>query len=85
MTATAAGVRRERSAHPGAPLARFDPDRPAGELDGVRLLSPRTVRYMGLNHLPGGLDLATFGRPLSAATANEKRSLAKANPIPPPR
>jgi CubicO group peptidase (beta-lactamase class C family) len=42
------------------------PDSPAGELDGVRLLSPRTVRYMGHNHLPGGLDLATFGRPLNA-------------------
>jgi CubicO group peptidase (beta-lactamase class C family) len=39
---------------------------PAGELDGVRLLSPRTVRYMGRNHLPGGADLATFGRPLYA-------------------
>jgi CubicO group peptidase (beta-lactamase class C family) len=32
----------------------------------VRLLSPSTVRYMGRNHLPGGLDLATFGRPISA-------------------
>jgi CubicO group peptidase (beta-lactamase class C family) len=42
------------------------PDSPAGELDGVRLLSPRTVRYMGRNHLPGGLDLATFGRPINA-------------------
>jgi CubicO group peptidase (beta-lactamase class C family) len=39
---------------------------PAGELDGVRLLSPGTVRYMGLNHLPGGVDLETFGRPLHA-------------------
>jgi CubicO group peptidase (beta-lactamase class C family) len=39
---------------------------PAGELDGVRLLSPRTVRYMGRNHLPGGLDLESFGRPLYA-------------------
>jgi CubicO group peptidase (beta-lactamase class C family) len=37
---------------------------PAGELDGIRLLGPRTVRYMMRNHLPGGLDLATFGRPL---------------------
>jgi CubicO group peptidase (beta-lactamase class C family) len=36
----------------------------AGELDGTRLLGPRTVRYMMHNHLPGGLDLATFGRPL---------------------
>ena len=41
-------------------------DSPAGELDGVRLLSPRTVGYMTRNHLPGGLDLETFGRPLYA-------------------
>jgi len=39
---------------------------PAGELDGTRLLSPRTVRYMSRNHLPGGRDLETFGRPLYA-------------------
>jgi CubicO group peptidase (beta-lactamase class C family) len=39
---------------------------PAGELDGVRLLSPRTVGYMGRNHLPGNQDLAQFGRPLNA-------------------
>jgi len=37
---------------------------PAGELNGVRLLSPHTVRYMGRNHLPGGADMETFGRPL---------------------
>jgi len=42
------------------------PGSPAGELDGVRLLSPRTVGYMGRNHLPGGVDLETFGRPLFA-------------------
>jgi CubicO group peptidase (beta-lactamase class C family) len=42
------------------------PGSPAGELDGVRLLSPRTVRYMGRNHLPGGPDIASFGRPLYA-------------------
>ena len=42
------------------------PDSPAGELDGTRLLSPRTVGYMTRNHLPGGLDLETFGRPLYA-------------------
>jgi len=41
-------------------------DSPAGQLDGVRLLSPRTVGYMTRNHLPGGLDLETFGRPLYA-------------------
>jgi len=39
---------------------------PAGELDGTRLLNPRTVGYMARNHLPGGLDLETFGRPLYA-------------------
>ena len=39
-----------------------------GELDAVRLLSPRTVRYMTRNHLPGNADLQTFGRPLYAET-----------------
>jgi CubicO group peptidase (beta-lactamase class C family) len=47
-------------------LAR--PDSPAGELDGVRLLGPRTVAYMGRNHLPGNSDLEQFGRPLYAET-----------------
>jgi len=42
------------------------PDSPAGELDGVRLLGPRTVGYMARNHLPGGADLETFGRRLYA-------------------
>ena len=37
-----------------------------GELDGVRLLGPRTVAYMTRNHLPGGVDLDAFGRPLFA-------------------
>jgi CubicO group peptidase (beta-lactamase class C family) len=39
-----------------------------GELDGVRLLAPRTVRYMASNHLPGGVDLEAFGRPLFSET-----------------
>ena len=39
-----------------------------GELDGVRLLSDRTVRYMSQNHLPGRADLATFGRPFGEAS-----------------
>jgi CubicO group peptidase (beta-lactamase class C family) len=39
---------------------------PAGSLDGTRLLSPRTVRFMGKNHLPGGADLKNFGRALFA-------------------
>jgi CubicO group peptidase (beta-lactamase class C family) len=42
------------------------PDSPAGELRGVKLLGPRTVGYMTRNHLPGGADLETFGRPLFA-------------------
>ncbi|HWE54597.1 MAG TPA: serine hydrolase domain-containing protein [Acidimicrobiales bacterium] len=42
--------------------------RRGGELDGVRLLSPRTVDYMSRNHLPGGADLEQFGRPLFAET-----------------
>jgi CubicO group peptidase (beta-lactamase class C family) len=37
-----------------------------GELDGVRLLSPRTVALMTSNHLPGDVDLETYGRPLFA-------------------
>jgi CubicO group peptidase (beta-lactamase class C family) len=37
-----------------------------GELDGVRLLGSRTLRYMASNHLPGGVDLEQFGRPLFA-------------------
>jgi len=41
-------------------------DSPAGELDDSRLLSPRTVSYMGRNHLPGNKDLEQFGRALNA-------------------
>jgi CubicO group peptidase (beta-lactamase class C family) len=33
--------------------------RRGGELDGVRVLGPRTVAYMTKNHLPGGGDLAS--------------------------
>ncbi len=40
-----------------------------GELDGVRLLAPSTVDYMTTNHLPGGADLSSFGRPLFSETA----------------
>jgi CubicO group peptidase (beta-lactamase class C family) len=42
--------------------------RRGGELDGTRLLSPRTVSYMTSNHLPGGVDLEEFGRQLFAET-----------------
>jgi CubicO group peptidase (beta-lactamase class C family) len=33
-----------------------------GELDGVRILGPRTLGLMTLNHLPGGKDLATMAQ-----------------------
>jgi CubicO group peptidase (beta-lactamase class C family) len=39
-----------------------------GELDGVRLLSPRTVDFMARNHLPGDADLTKFGRRLFSET-----------------
>jgi CubicO group peptidase (beta-lactamase class C family) len=34
--------------------------RRGGELEGVRILGPRTVKYMATNHLPGGADLAAL-------------------------
>ena len=56
-----------------------------GELDGVRLLGDRTVRYMTRNHLPGDVDLETFGRPASprprstaSASASASRSCVDA-------
>ena len=39
-----------------------------GELDGVRVLAPKTVELMASNHLPGGADLTAFGRPLFSET-----------------
>jgi CubicO group peptidase (beta-lactamase class C family) len=39
-----------------------------GALDGVRLLGRKTFDFMVTNHLPGGADLAAFGRPLHAET-----------------
>jgi CubicO group peptidase (beta-lactamase class C family) len=40
--------------------------RGGGELDGVRILGPRTVAAMTRNYLPGNADLDTYGRPLFA-------------------
>jgi CubicO group peptidase (beta-lactamase class C family) len=42
-----------------------------GELDGVRLLAPRTVELMTANHLPGNATLTEFGRPLLDLVINE--------------
>jgi CubicO group peptidase (beta-lactamase class C family) len=36
--------------------------RNGGDLDGVRILGPRTLQLMTLNHLPGGKDLATMAQ-----------------------
>ena len=45
-----------------------------GELDGVRLLGPRTVRYMARNHLPGGRLLNELGQSTFAEAAMEGTS-----------
>ena len=42
-----------------------------GELDGVRLLAPRTLRNMGRNHLPGGAELKAVARPTISETQND--------------
>jgi CubicO group peptidase (beta-lactamase class C family) len=42
-----------------------------GELDGARLLAPRTVDLMTANHLPGNATLTEFGRPLLDLACNE--------------
>lgn len=41
-----------------------------GELDGARLLSPKTVALMTMNHLPGNGDLAGMSRSLFSEAAN---------------
>jgi CubicO group peptidase (beta-lactamase class C family) len=40
-----------------------------GALGEARLLSPKTVQLMGLNHLPGGADLSTLSRSLFSEAA----------------
>src|SRR5205807_7865639 len=43
-----------------------------GELEGVRILGPRTLQLMTLNHLPGGQDLAAM-----AQNRSEERRVGK--------
>jgi CubicO group peptidase (beta-lactamase class C family) len=45
--------------------------RRGGELDGVRIVSSRTIDLMRLNHLPGGKDLASVAIGAFAETAYE--------------
>ena len=40
-----------------------------GELDGVRILGPRTLALATRNHLPGNADLDTIGRPIFSESA----------------
>ena len=42
-----------------------------GELDGVRLLGPETIKYMTKNHLPGNQDLTSLSISAFSETANE--------------
>ncbi len=42
-----------------------------GEFDGVRLLGPKTIEYMTMNHLPGNQDLTNLSISAFSETANE--------------
>ncbi|WP_425334365.1 serine hydrolase domain-containing protein [Pelagerythrobacter marensis] len=41
-----------------------------GELDGARIVSPKTLRLMRTNHLPGGADLTEMSRSLFSESHN---------------
>ncbi|HEX4709872.1 serine hydrolase domain-containing protein [Phenylobacterium sp.] len=45
--------------------------RRGGELDGARVLGPRTIEVMHMNHLPGGKDLTQLAIGGFSETANE--------------
>jgi CubicO group peptidase (beta-lactamase class C family) len=45
--------------------------RRGGELDGVRILGPRTLEMMHMNHLKGGKDLTQLALGTFSETANE--------------
>ncbi|MFZ5721071.1 MAG: serine hydrolase domain-containing protein [Pseudomonadota bacterium] len=45
--------------------------RRGGELDGQRILGPRTIELMHMNHLPGGQDLTQVALGTFSETANE--------------
>jgi CubicO group peptidase (beta-lactamase class C family) len=40
-----------------------------GELDGARIIGRKTLEYMTMNHLPGGVDLETYGKGSPGETA----------------
>ena len=41
-----------------------------GELDGARILAPKTIQLMASNHLPGGQDLTQMSRSLFSESTN---------------
>jgi CubicO group peptidase (beta-lactamase class C family) len=41
-----------------------------GELDGARILAPKTIRLMAANHLPGDKDLTELSRSLFSESTN---------------
>ena len=41
-----------------------------GELDGARILAPKTIELMASNHLPGGADLTQMSRSLFSESTN---------------
>ena len=41
-----------------------------GELDGARILAPKTIQLMASNHLPGGQDLTQLSRSLFSESTN---------------
>lgn len=41
-----------------------------GSLDGARLLAPKTIELMTINHLPGGADLTSLSRSLFSEATN---------------
>lgn len=45
--------------------------RRGGELDGARIIGPRTLRLMAQNHLPGGRDLTQLAIGAFSETVNE--------------
>ena len=43
--------------------------RSGGALNGKRIIGRKTLEFMTSNHLPGGVDLTEYGRPLFSETA----------------
>ena len=41
-----------------------------GELDGARIIGPRTLEFLATNHLPGGRDLHDMGRDEAGETTS---------------